>query len=279
MKTINCKGRIIDFEECKVMGILNLTPDSFYDGSQNNQNISEIIQKVANMVAEGLDFLDVGAYSSRPGASFVSEEEELSRLIPILEEILISFPNLLISIDTFRAKVAEETLEIGAAMINDISSGSLDKKMHETVCDYRVPYISMHMQGTPNNMQQNPSYEDINKELIFYFSELRHKLFSMGLNDLIIDPGFGFGKTIDQNYEILSNLGLYQSLDLPVLAGVSRKSMLYKPLNISPKEALVATSAAHMIALEEGANILRVHDVQAAKQCCQVFNLSKSASA
>ena len=279
MKTINCKGQIIDFEQCKVMGILNLTPDSFYDGSKEHNNIAQMLQKVSDMLTEGADFIDIGGYSSRPGASFVSEEEELNRVLPILEEILTSFPNTLISVDTFRSKVAEQTLEMGAALINDISAGSLDERMSDVVCDFRVPYIAMHMQGTPNTMQRNPIYEDVNKDLIYYFSALRHKLFSKGLDDLIIDPGFGFGKSLEHNYEILSNLGLYQSLDLPVLAGVSRKSMLYKPLNISPNEALVATSAAHMIALEGGANILRVHDVQAAKQCCQVFNLSKSASA
>ncbi len=278
MKTINCKGRIIDFEECKVMGILNLTPDSFYDGSKNNQNISQMVKKVGDMLSEGADFIDIGGYSSRPGASFVSEEEELNRLLPILKEILISFPNILISVDTFRSKVAEQTLESGAAIINDISAGSLDERMYDVVCDYKVPYIAMHMQGTPNTMQRNPYYKDVNKDLIYYFSVLRHKLFSKGLDDLIIDPGFGFGKTIEHNYEILSNLGLYQSLDLPILAGISRKSMLYKPLNIGPNEALIATTAAHMIALEGGANILRVHDVKEAKQCCQVFHLSKSVS-
>lgn len=269
MKTINCKGKLIDTSTPKVMGILNITPDSFFDGG-NYKKESEIISQVDKMLSEGATFIDIGAYSSRPGASHISETEELNRIIPIVKLLIQHFPNITISIDTFRSKVAEESINSGASIINDISGGKMDEDMFTTVAKLQVPYIMMHMLGTPQNMQQNPSYTDVTKEVITFFANQLFKLHQLQVNDVIIDVGFGFGKTIEHNYELLKNLQLFESLDAPILAGISRKSMLYKPLKITPSMALNATTSANTIALLNGANILRVHDVKEAMEAINI---------
>ena len=273
MKSINCKGKLIDLNSPRVMGILNLTPDSFYDGGKYRSE-KDILLQTEKMITEGATFVDIGAYSSRPGAEHISEEEELSRLIPVLELILKKFPELLISIDTFRSKVAKNTIETGACMINDISAGNLDDQMFETIGKLQVPYIIMHMKGNPGNMQTNVDYNNLINDIIYYFSEKINKLRTLNINDIIIDTGFGFSKTLDQNYELLGNLNLFKNLNFPILTGVSRKSMLYKLLDITPKEALNATTIANTIALQQGSNILRVHDVKEAMQTIKILEKS-----
>ncbi|MEQ6123044.1 dihydropteroate synthase [Pseudotenacibaculum sp. MALMAid0570] len=269
--TINCKGNLIDLSLPKVMGILNITPDSFFDGGKY-KNESDILNQVEKMLSEGATFIDVGAYSSRPGANHVSEEEELKRILPVVNLLLKDFPDILISVDTFRSKVAQETINSGAAIINDISGGNIDSKMFSTVADLQVPYIVMHMLGTPQNMQQNPTYKNVTTELLQFFSEKINELNRLQVKDVIVDVGFGFGKTIAHNYQLLKNLQLFQHLNAPILAGVSRKSMLYKTLDITAKEALNATTSANTIALLNGANILRVHDVKEAVQSVKIVN-------
>ncbi len=271
---INCKGKLIDLSTPKVMGILNLTPDSFYDGGKYNSE-KKILLHTEKMLIEGVTFIDIGAYSSRPGAKHISEAEELSRIIPILETIIQHFPEILISIDTFRSEVAKQSIAIGACMINDISAGNLDKNMFETIAKLQVPYIIMHMQGTPQNMQQNVIYNDLIKDIIYYFSIKINQLRALGVNDIILDVGFGFSKTLDQNYELLNNLNLFNHLELPILSGISRKSMLYKYLNISPEEALNATTVANTIAILQGSNILRVHDVKEAVETIKIVKKLK----
>ncbi|MCL4162540.1 UNVERIFIED_CONTAM: hypothetical protein GTU68_028801 [Idotea baltica] len=267
--TINCKGTLIDLTSPKVMGILNITPDSFYDGGKYKDEIT-ILKQVEKMLFEGATFIDVGAYSSRPGAKHISEEEELQRIVPVIDLLMKNFPEIIISVDTFRSKIAQETINSGAAIINDISGGTMDANMFETVAKLQVPYILMHMLGTPQNMQKNPVYKDVVEDIISFFAEQIFKLHQLKLNDVIIDVGFGFGKTINHNFEILKNLSLFKSLDSPILAGVSRKSMLYKTLDISAQEALNATTSANTIALLNGANILRVHDVKEAVEAVKI---------
>ena len=269
--TINCKGQLIDLTTPKVMGILNVTPNSFYDGGMYKSS-SEMLTKVGKMLSDGATFIDVGAYSSKPSAEYVSEEEELQRIIPIINLILEYYPEALLSVDTFRSEVAKVCIENGAAIINDISAGNLDDKMLETIAKYNVPYIMMHMRGTPETMQKMTSYEDIVKEILFYFSEKVAKARSFGINDLIIDPGFGFAKTLDQNYEVLQKMELFEILELPLLAGFSRKSMIYKTLQSSAEVALNGTTVLNTIALTKGAKILRVHDVKEAMECITLFN-------
>ncbi len=273
--TINCKGNLIDVSSPKVMGILNITPDSFYDGGKY-KNESDILFQTEKMLLEGATFIDVGAYSSRPGAAHISENEELNRMIPVVDLLINHFPEIIISVDTFRSKIAKETIENGSAMINDISGGKMDEKMFQTIADLQVPYILMHMLGTPQNMQQNPVYEDVTKEIISFFAAQIYKLHQLKVNDIIIDVGFGFGKTMQHNYEILNNLSLFKILDAPILAGISRKSMLYKPLEIKANEALNATTVANTIALLNGANILRVHDVKEAMEAIKIVNQLES---
>ena len=270
--TINCKGELIDFSTPKVMGVLNITPDSFYDGGRYT-NDKELLNQTEKMLTEGATFIDVGAYSSKPGATHISEDEELKRIIPAITAILKEFPKTIISIDTFRSNIAKETIANGAALINDISGGTLDEKMFETIAMLKVPYILMHIKGTPQNMQKNPTYENITTELISFFADQIFKLHQLQIKDMVIDVGFGFGKTIEHNYELLKNLKLFKNLDVPILAGVSRKSMLYKPLGLSPKVALNATTSANTIALLNGANILRVHDVKEAVAAINIVNL------
>lgn len=267
--TINCKGTLVDVSTPKVMGILNCTPDSFFDGGKYKSE-TDILHQVKKMLLEGATFIDVGAYSSRPGAKHISEEEELQRIVPIVELLVRHFPEIIISIDTFRSRVVKKAMDAGAAMVNDISGGKMDVNMFKTVAELQVPFIIMHMLGTPQSMQENPKYEDVTKEVISFFAEQLFKLHELKVNDVLIDVGFGFGKTIQHNYELLKNLSLFKNLDVPILVGISRKSMLYKPLNITPNLALNATTSANTIALLNGANILRVHDVKEAIEAIKI---------
>lgn len=273
--TINCKGQLIDLSQPKVMGILNVTPDSFFDGNQDIKD-SDIVAKAQNMLHDGADFIDVGGYSTRPNANFVSEEEELERVIRAVKLLTKHFPELIISVDTFRSHVAEQALLHGASIINDISAGLLDNNMLFVAAKYQVPYIMMHMKGTPQTMTQHTDYQDIIKEMMYYFSERVAVARSVGINDIILDVGFGFAKTIPQNFEILNQLEHFSWLELPLLVGVSRKSMIYKTLNITPQEALNGTTVLHTIAIQKGASILRVHDVKEAVQSIKLINSLKS---
>lgn len=264
--TINCNGEIIDLSSPKVMGVLNLTPDSFYDGGKYKSE-KEIVEQTAIMLADGASFIDIGAYSSRPKAAHISEDEELKRLIPVINLILQEFPQILISVDTFRSQVAYEAIQAGACLINDISAGMMDDNMMQTVGQLKVPYIMMHMRGQPQNMQEHTTYDDLIKDIIFYFSERITTAQSYGIIDMIIDPGFGFSKTTAQNFELLKQMEFFKMLDKPILAGLSRKSMIYKTLNCTPNDALNGTSVLNTIALQQGASILRVHDVKEAMEC------------
>ena len=272
--TINCNGKLIDLNTPRIMGILNLTPDSFFDGGRY-QIEEEILKQVEIMLSEGATFIDLGGYSSRPGAKDVSAEDERSRVLPALELILKNFENILVSIDTFRSEIALECIETGACMVNDISAGSMDEKMFETVARLQVPYIIMHMKGRPQDMQTHTTYQNLVKDIIYYFSEKVFELRALGLNDIIIDPGYGFSKTLDQNYEILGCSELLKNLELPILTGISRKSMLYKVLECGPEDSLNATTAAHSIALMKGTNILRVHDVKEASETIRIMEQIK----
>ena len=269
--TINCRGNLIDLATPKIMGILNVTPNSFYDGGKYS-NETEILYQVEVMLDEGATFIDIGAYSSKHNAEFVSEQEELQRIVPVVNLILKHFPETILSIDTFRSEVAKVCIENGAALINDISAGGLDERMMEIVSQYQLPYVMMHMRGNPQTMQTLTQYDNIVQEMLLYFSEKVAQARSFGINDLILDPGFGFAKTTEQNYEVLQKLELFQMLELPILAGVSRKSMIYKVLNTNSQEALNGTTFLNTIALTKGAGILRVHDVKEAMECVTLFN-------
>jgi dihydropteroate synthase len=257
------------------MGIINVTPDSFYDGGKTTTETA-IMSQAEKMLTDGATFLDIGGYSSRPNAVNISEEEEIARVIPAITEILKIFPTALLSIDTFRSHVARRAVEAGACMINDISGGSLDAAMFQTVASLKVPYIVMHMKGTPQNMTTKAEYQNITNEVILYFTQKLAEARSLGINDIIIDPGFGFAKTANHSFELLNNLELLKSLHAPILAGVSRKSMIYKTLGIEPTEALNGTSVLHGIALDKGANIIRVHDVKEAVACVKLVTKLKS---
>ena len=269
--TINCKGQLIDLSTPKVMGILNITPNSFFDGGKY-KNENELLERVEKMLNEGADFIDVGAYSSKPNAEFVSEEEEISRIIPVVNLLQKHFQEIILSIDTFRAGVAKACIENGAAIINDISAGKLDDKMLETIAEFQVPYIMMHMKGTPQTMQTFTQYDDIVKEMLFYFSERIAVARALGINDIIVDTGFGFAKTLEQNFEVMQKLELFQMLELSLLVGISRKSMIYKTLETNAEMALNGTTVLNTIALSKGAKILRVHDVKEAVECVRLFN-------
>ncbi|QEE49936.1 dihydropteroate synthase [Flavobacterium alkalisoli] len=269
--TINCKGTLIDLTQPKVMGILNCTPDSFFDGGKYKAE-TEFIKQAERILTEGADFIDVGAYSTKPNADFVSEEEELARMVPAVELILKHFPEAIISADTFRAAVAKAAIEAGAAIVNDIAAGGLDDKMMQTVGELKVPYIMMHMRGTPQTMTKLTDYEDIVKEMLLYFSQKTAEARSFGIDDIIIDPGFGFAKTLQQNYEVLNKMELFKMTEFPILAGVSRKSMIYKLLGVTPQEALNGTTVLNTIALSKGANILRVHDVKEAVEAVKIYS-------
>lgn len=269
--TINCKGQLIDISHPKIMGILNITPDSFYDGGRH-KNEQDILLHVEKMLNEGATFIDVGAYSSRSKAQHISEEEELNRILPTIKLILKKFPETLLSIDTFRSKVAEQCIEAGAALINDISAGKLDDAMLQTIANLKVPYIMMHMKGTPQNMLKQTVYEDITKEVLFYFSERLNAAKKLGIVDIIIDPGFGFAKKPEQSFELLNRLDLFNMLEKPILVGVSRKSMIYKTLETTAENALNGTTVLNTIALQKGACILRVHDVKEAMESMRLVD-------
>ena len=269
--TININGTLLDLSTPKIMGILNITPDSFYDGGVFNSD-KKILNQVEKMISEGADMIDIGGYSSRPGANEVNIYDEIDRVIPAIELIKNKFGDTIISIDTFRSKVAKKAINAGASIINDISSGDLDSEMFNCVAKLKVPYIMMHMKGTPNNMQKNPEYENVIVEIV---KNLSNKLFlakKAGIIDVIIDPGFGFGKTATHNYSILKNLSFFKELGCPILVGISRKSMIYKLLDKNPENALNGTTCLNTISIINGAKILRVHDVKEAKEVITLTN-------
>ena len=273
--TIKLKVRLLDLSGPIIMGILNVTPDSFYDGGFYD-NQKKVIDQVEKMINDGASIIDIGGYSSRPGADNISPDVELARVLPIVKLIKERFSKILISIDTFRSEVAKQCVENGADIINDISGGSLDSKMFETVAKLNVPYIIMHMRGNPSNMMDKTNYENIIDEMENYFSKKIELAKSFGINDIIIDPGFGFSKTTKQNFDILKNLTSLNNLDKPLLVGISRKSMIYKTLNLSPIDSLNGSTVLHTISLMKGANILRVHDVKEANGCIRLVTELKS---
>lgn len=276
-RTLNCGSAVIDFNQPRVMGILNLTPDSFYDGGKY-LNEKDILMHAGKMLEEGVDIVDVGAYSSRPGATHISSVEEKNRLTGALDALRKEHPGILISVDTFRADVASFVVnEFNVNIINDISSGLMDPEMLSVVASLRVPYVMMHMKGTPQNMQLNPVYHDVTKEVLSFLAERVGKAIDEGVNDIIVDPGFGFGKSLDDNYKMLRELELFGVLGCPVLVGLSRKSMIYKFLKLTPEEALNGTTALHTLALQNGASILRVHDVQEAIQTIRLWSQYQNA--
>jgi dihydropteroate synthase len=269
--SLNLDGKIMDLSIPRVMGILNATPDSFYEGSRVAEP-SQAFERAKQMMDQGADILDIGAVSSRPGSHEISEKEELERLSPVLEAIREAYPEFPISVDTWRAGVARTVRERFAVhMINDISAGTLDPEMFPTVARLGIPYVMMHMQGTPASMQEDPVYEHVVDDILQFFAERVYQLKKLGQNDIIIDPGFGFGKTLEQNYELLGKLDAFRMFELPVMAGISRKSMIYKLLDSEPDAALNGTTAAHMVLLMKGARLLRVHDVQAAVETVKIF--------
>lgn len=274
-QSINVNGQLMDLSTPQVMGILNITPDSFYSNSRK-QTEAEIAERAAQIIAEGGSIIDIGAYSSRPNAEHISAQEEMDRLRKGLAVVCREQPGAVISVDTFRADVARMCVEeYGVALINDIAAGEMDADMFRTVADLRVPYIIMHMQGTPQNMQLHPHYDHVVKEVMYYFSEKVARLRDLGVRDIILDPGFGFGKTLDHNYELLAGMEELSSFGLPVLVGVSRKSMIYKLLGGTPAEALNGTSVIHTLCLLKGADILRVHDVREAVEAVRIVQKMK----
>jgi dihydropteroate synthase len=271
-KTLNANGKIIDLSVPIVMGILNVTPDSFYDGGKYTSEKS-ILERVEKMLFEGAGIIDIGGYSSRPNAHDISIEEELTRVVPFIKKIKQEFPDSIVSIDTFRSEVARKSIDAGADIINDISGGSLDPEMFQTVSDLKVPYILMHMKGTPQTMVKLSQYQNMMVELIDYFQQKINQLQNLGVTEIVIDPGLGFAKTMDQNYELIRKLTYFNSLNFPILVGLSRKSMIYKTLGVSPEDTLNGTTVLNTIALMNGASILRVHDV---KECVEAVKLFKS---
>jgi dihydropteroate synthase len=269
-KTLNLGGKLLYLDNPLVMGILNITPDSFYQGSRFN-DAEDLAKKLEQMIQEQVDIVDIGGYSSRPGAENISVQEEIDRVIPAIIACRAYAPSIPISIDTYRTEVASQALDAGANMINDISAGSLDPKMFRLVAQRQVPYILMHMRGNPQTMTGKTDYQNIITDIMRYFSQKVSQLQDLGVNDIIVDPGFGFAKTVEQNYELLRNLSYFNELQLPLLVGLSRKSMVYRPLDISADEALNGTTVLHTIALMNGAMILRVHDVQAARQVITLY--------
>ncbi|MBD1424862.1 dihydropteroate synthase [Sphingobacterium arenae] len=268
-QSVNAAGRLITFERPLIMGILNVTPDSFFDGGKHN-NLDNALLKAEELIRDGVDIIDIGAYSSRPGASPVSSAEEINRAIPVIRE-LTKKPNLVLSIDTFRADVAEACVEAGAHIINDISGGTLDEHMFATVARLQVPYILMHMRGTPETMQTFTDYDDIAVDVATALGEKISVLRALGVKDIILDPGFGFAKTIEQNYELLYRVDELHYFGLPILGGISRKSMIYKKLGVTPEEALTGTIALNTVLLTKGVQLLRVHDVKEAKQLVKLL--------
>jgi dihydropteroate synthase len=275
-KTLNFKGNLVDLHSPIVMGILNVTPDSFYDGGRYDSSESALLRQAEQILRQGATIIDIGGYSSRPGATDISVEEEKKRAINCVALVSKNFPEAYISIDTFRADVAQEAVEAGACMINDISGGTLDKKMFDTVAFLQVPYVLMHMKGSPQNMKELCHYDDLCGEIVGFFHSRLMLLREKGVADVIIDPGFGFAKNIDQNYELLRKLAVFQMLDVPLMAGLSRKSMIYKRLGISPDEALNGTTVLNTLALLNGASVLRVHDVKEAVQTIKLLKYTYS---
>ncbi|MDA3780100.1 MAG: dihydropteroate synthase [Bacteroidales bacterium] len=271
--TINCNGQLLDLSKPKIMGILNITPDSFYDGGKHN-NEDKILQSIDKHLDDGADIIDIGAYSSRPGANDVSEETELERLFYALDIVRKKYPNIIISVDTYRSRIAEILVnDYKINIINDISAGEMDNNMFDVIAKLNIPYIMMHMKGQPQYMQKNPKYDNLIQDIIIYFAEKVEKLKLLGINDIILDPGFGFGKTLNHNYEILQHLSDFNIFDLPLLIGVSRKSMIYRLLNITPEAALNGTTVLHTLSLLNGANILRVHDVKEAMEAIKLVDM------
>lgn len=268
--TFQIKGCLYSLNKPKVMGILNLTPDSFFEGSRVPTDKKSVLEEAEKKIKEGADFLDLGGYSTRPGAGDISVAEEIARVVPAISEIKKHFPEILLSIDTFRSQVAKVAIEAGAELINDISAGNLDPEMLPLVAKLGVPYIAMHMKGTPQTMQSETTYSDLVPDVLVYFSEKIEQFRKLGIKDVILDPGFGFAKTREQNFELLRNLSSFKRLGSPILVGVSRKSMIYKTLEISANEALNGTTALNMFALLQGADILRVHDVKEAKETIEL---------
>lgn len=268
--TLNCRGKLLDLKLPRVMGILNLTPDSFYAGSRISEN-GKLLQTAEKMLLEGADILDLGGYSSRPGAVHVSEEEELRRVLPAIEVLNSAFPEAILSVDTFRSSVAKMAIEAGAHMVNDISAGTDDPEMLATVASLGVPYILMHKQGDPETMQLSPHYENVVSEVFDFLKNRMHACHNAGIFDLVIDPGFGFGKNLDHNYTLLRELSMFSMLDVPLLVGVSRKSMIKSVLNVEAEMALNGTTALHMLCLIHGASVLRVHDVKEASECVKIY--------
>lgn len=270
--TINCRGTLLDLSNPVVMGILNVTPDSFYEGSRVKTE-HQVRTQVEKMLIEGAQIIDIGGASSRPGAAFVSVEEELNRVLPMINLLAKHYPEALLSIDTYRAKVAKASIDSGIHLINDISASSIDEELFDVVAAGNVPYVLMHMQGRPQNMQEAPNYDTVVVEVFDFLVKKIALLKNKGIQDIIIDPGFGFGKTIEHNYNLLNHLSVYKALGMPILAGISRKSMIWKVLKNTPEEALHGTTALHVIALQNGANILRVHDVRPAVEAIQLMQV------
>jgi len=270
--SLKIKGKIYNFHQAVVMGIINLTPDSFYDGGYY-QSIDDVLTKVDSMAKNGAEMIDIGGCSTRPGSEIIDEKLEILRLEEPLKQLRNAFPSLIISVDTFRSKVAEMAIKNGADIINDITAGNFDSKLPCIVSENQVPYIIMHSSSMPKDMQQHTNYEDVTLHLLQFFEEKINQFNRIGINDLIIDPGFGFGKTIDQNYELLNKLNLFDIFGLPILTGISRKSMIYKALGITPNEALNGSSVLHTLALLNGATILRVHDVKEATETIKLVHL------
>jgi dihydropteroate synthase len=270
--SINVNGRLMNLQKPRVMGILNITEDSFYDGG-SYLNEEKYIAHVSKMLSEGADIIDIGAQSTRPGSHEVGKEKEIEQLIPVIQNIKKEFPKAIISVDTWHARVAEQAIISGAHIINDISGGTFDMDMFNTIADLQVPYVLMHTGGRPDKMQTNPSYKNVVKEVIYFLSKQLDKLNHMGVNDVIIDPGFGFGKTLEHNYELLQHLDHFKFLETPILVGISRKSMIYNHLDINSKKALNGTTALNTIALGKGASFLRVHDVKQAKEVIKIHEL------
>ena len=271
---MNCEGKLIDLSTPRIMGILNVTPDSFFDGGRNN-SISSALAMTEKMINEGATFIDIGGYSSRPNAKDVSIQDEIERTAPIIEAIKRDFPDVLISIDTFRSEVAKEAINSGACIVNDISAGKLDNRMFDYIAKINKPYIAMHMRGTPQNMQTKTSYKNVANEVVKELSETTQRLALKGVSDVIIDPGFGFSKTLDQNYELLENLESLHNLERPILVGISRKSMIYNLLKTDPQNAINGTTSINTIAILKGANILRVHDVKEAFEITKIIKAMK----
>ena len=275
MFTLNCKGRLLTIDQPLVMGIINVTPDSFYMGSQK-QSVAEAVELAEKMLHDGAAILDIGGQSTRPGSERLSANEELERVIPVIESIQKKFPSAFISVDTYSAAVAECAVNAGASIVNDVSGGTMDEQMLETVAKFRVPYICMHMKGTPETMQKDPTYEDVTREVLDFFIAQTEKCRQCGIHDIIVDPGFGFGKTAQHNFKLLNHLAVFKMLGKPILAGLSRKATIYKTLQVTADEALNGTTVLNTIALLHGANLLRVHDVKEAVEAVRLveaFNL------